>query len=142
MHTSNACDISISERELVYFVDIFFILFENAISKSNVAKDELNINLSITECDDNFIITTTNNCFTEESIDYINKNLDFYRDAYGDESLIKDTIQEEGGTGFFKIWKILEKDLEIRHDIEFNLDSSSLFSVTINLYSKERLLKS
>ena len=142
VHTSNACDISISERELVYFVDIFFILFENAISKSNVAKDELNINLSITECDDNFIITTTNNCFTEESIDYINKNLDFYRDAYGDESLIKDTIQEEGGTGFFKIWKILEKDLEIRHDIEFNLDSSSLFSVTINLYSKERLLKS
>jgi len=131
---------SFSERILIYLVDMFFILFENAISKSNVPKEDLEIKLLIdADHDNNITISTRNNCLTEENIEHLNSELDFYRDAYGNENLIKDTLQDEGGTGFFKIWKILEKDLEIPHKNKFLFLDNNNFEVLLLLHNSKSL---
>ncbi|PWF64015.1 hypothetical protein CBX96_07425 [Shewanella sp. BC20] len=122
------------QRNVSYWVDVFFILFENAISKSQLEREDLNVKLLILKAGDNSIsITCSNN--TREIVDVEKKNLElkFYKDAYGDEELTKDAIQSEGGTGFFKIWKIIERDLGLNHRIDFGFDASKSFFVNLNI---------
>lgn len=133
-------DCIFSESILTYVVDMFFILFENAISKSNTPKESLCLRVVLDSDKDNDIkIMTTNCCAMEKEINSLNSDLDYYRDAYGDEVLIKDTLQEEGGTGFFKIWKILEKDLEISHKANFMFLDNGTFEVTLILKKSKSL---
>lgn len=115
----------ISSRSISYFADIFHILFENAISKSGLDRGRLNINVTISSGEGGFVNISVSNSCRENSINKI--DLDFYQEAYGDEELIRDSLQKEGGTGLFKIWKILEKDLDIKHNM--------------NIYSKENIFK-
>ena len=62
-----------------------------------------------------------------------NNDIEFYRDAYGNEDMIRGVLQKEGGTGFFKIWKILDKDLETPHDIEIGFVENDGFFVRLFL---------
>lgn len=130
----------LSEKGLKYFVDIFFILLENAISKSKLAKDELIVKIVLDRSDDNQLkLYCTNNCNISSTTEEYNASLNFYREAYGDESLIKGRLQDEGGSGFFKIWKILAVDLETQHDIQFKLDDTNLFTVRIDFNESKNL---
>ena len=85
------------------------------------------------------VINTTNNCLIDGSLDEHNKKIQFYKDAYGNEALIKGVLQKEGGTGFFKIWKILEKDLEISHSIDLEFTENDTFSVDLILNRSKSL---
>lgn len=130
----------LSERNLSYMVDVFFILFENAISKSKLPKHQLFIKVTIYKNDDGqIVIRTTNKCLIDGPLEEYNKNIQFYKDAYGNETLIKGVLQKEGGTGFFKIWKILEKDLEISHSIDLEFNDDDTFSVELILNSSKSL---
>jgi hypothetical protein len=130
----------LSERSLSYMVDVFFILFENAISKSKLPKHQLSIKVLICKNDEGqVVINTTNNCLIDGSLDEHNKKIQFYKDAYGNEALIKGVLQKEGGTGFFKIWKILEKDLEISHSIDLEFTENDTFSVDLILNRSKSL---
>ncbi|MDQ7727918.1 hypothetical protein [Halomonas sp. SpR8] len=129
-----------SERTLSYMVDVFFIIFENAISKSNIPKSQLRIKLRVFKDDEGFlVIQVENNCNLDGSVTDLNKKLKFYQDAYGNESLIKGVLQKEGGTGFFKLWKILEKDLEIKHSAEMYFKENSDFVVKLILVESKVL---
>lgn len=126
----------ISGKSLSYFVDIFHILFENAISKSGLSRDGLDIRVSISKEESKYKITITN--LVDQ--DFPSKiDLDFYQGAYGDEALINDVLQQEGGTGLFKIWKILDKDLGIPHDANIRFKNEDEFEVTFNLCSCEAI---
>lgn len=121
---------AVSEKTLSYMVDLFFILFENALSKSKLDKGNLAINVTIDKNEDGCIeLKASNNTMPDKPVDELNQNLEFYREAYGDELLIKDVLQKEGGTGLFKIWKILEKDLEIKHNMKVYFSGDSTFNV-------------
>ena len=127
----------ISNESLSSFVDIFHILFENAISKSQISRDDLAIMVFVKEHSEKILLTIINNC-DQNAI--TNDDVKFYQEAYGDENLIKDILQNEGGTGFFKIWKILEKDLGIEHS--FFLDAGKeLFSVNFEIMSNKHIRK-
>ncbi len=129
-------------RSLTFFVDILYILFENAISKSNIAKDEVNIKVSLTEnSNSNIVLAISNNCSIIDSIEESNKKLNFYRDSYGKDKIIKDNVQGEGGTGFFKICKILTKDLDVRHTNEFGYDDENNFSVNITIIDTSKVIR-
>lgn len=128
-----------SERNLSYMVDVFFILFENAISKSNIDKNKLKVILII-QMENGFLkIVSKNNYSDLEDIGKKKGSLDFYRDAYGNESVIRDVLQKEGGTGFFKLWKILEKDLDVKHKFDIFFDDAGFFNVSLILFENNSL---
>jgi|GEM_PF-2119805 len=127
---------------LSYFVDILYILFENAISKSNLSKDELIIKAQLIEDTKTgaLILSVENNCVEVSSIENANEEIDFYRKSYGKDSIINGNVQGEGGTGFFKIWKILFKDLELQHNIEFGYDKKDKFGIKIQIYNPQKVI--
>lgn len=138
--TNNKIECTLSERSLTYMVDVFFILFENAISKSKKEKFQLDLNVKIYKKNENdLILEVTNNCLLEKSIDEHNAELNFYKEAYGNESLIKNKLQEEGGSGFFKIWKILAKDLEIEHEIQMHFTEDNKFFIKLIMHEPKSL---
>ncbi|MFV7784958.1 hypothetical protein ACNPKB_12950 [Shewanella marisflavi] len=130
---SEKYELQIQQKYVSYWVDIFFILFDNAISKSNLEKSDLSITVNVEKLENEIIITVSNN--TRAVNDYLNENrkLKFYKEAYDNENLIRDVIQSEGGTGFFKLWKIMKRDLNIKHFIEFGYISNNTFSVSITI---------
>ena len=133
---SDTARCKIPGKSLSYFVDIFHILFENAISKSGLARDHLDIMVKIQRVDDVYKLVISNRTTANLSS---SSDLAFYREAYGDEALIKDVIQQEGGTGLFKIWKILEKDLGIYHKSDFQFTNNDRFEVVFFLNSGEAI---
>ncbi len=140
VETENNIKCLFTERNLFHLVDLFHILLENAVSKSNVSRDVLYIQILINKTfDEKIVIEVKNNFNPTSSIEHLNSSLDFYRDAYGDEELIADIIQQEGGTGFFKIWKILQKDLEINHSFEVEIDEDLNFCVKLTLNPSTKL---
>lgn len=122
------------QKNVSYWVDVFFILFENALSKSQLEKTTIFIEVNVDSNEENELtIECKNNIKKISNLDSMNADLRFYKEAYGDESLTKDAIQSEGGTGFFKIWKIVAKDLGISHEIDFNYETDSTFIVKLVL---------
>lgn len=73
----------------------------------------------------------SNNCAPIEDVDSANDSLAFYRESYGKEAFALKASQGEGGSGFFKIWKSLAKDLELAHRIDFGYDCADRFVVSI-----------
>jgi hypothetical protein len=118
---------------LSYFVDIFYVLFENAVSKSNLSKDNLSIIVSINIIEGNWVLSITNNCLEIYDVQKANSDLDFYRSNYGREDYSLRAAQGEGNTGLFKVWKALAKDLQLQHQIDFGYVSSEGFSVKISV---------
>lgn len=125
-----AVECKISSRSISYFADMFHILFENAISKSGLSRGRLNIIVHIFSTEEGFVNISVSNDCSEESIKKI--DIDFYQEAYGDEELIRDSLQKEGGTGLFKIWKILEKDLDIKHEMKVYI-GDNVFCITFSI---------
>lgn len=52
---------------------------------------------------------------------------------YGQEDLALRAAQGEGGSGFYKIWKALAKDLDLEHRIEFGYSDNETFKVKITM---------
>lgn len=128
-------------KSLSFFVDILYILFENAISKSNLPKEELKVKASLAEeKEGNICLLVTNNIQEIPSVEEANEEIDFYRESYGKDKIINHNVQGEGGTGFFKIWKILSKDLEIDHKINFGFVENEIFSVVITILNPEKVI--
>ena len=80
------------------------------------------------------------NCQEVSSVDEANEEIDFYRESYGKDKIMNDNVQGEGGTGFFKIWKILSKDLEIYHKIKFGFVGNKNFSVMITMLNPDKVI--
>lgn len=119
---------------LSYFVDFLFVLLDNCVSKSGLDAD-VQVNTSFVADGESLHITVRNNCIPVVDVDWANEELQFYRDHYGKESYSLRAAQGEGGSGFFKVWKALTKDLELAHQIWFGYTSDDTFEVriTINL---------
>lgn len=136
---SEKFEIQIQQKNVSYWVDVFFILFENAISKSHLEKNDVSISVDIEKINDLVTITVSNRTKPIEKYEIENFNLDFYRNAYGDEELTRDAIKGEGGTGFFKIWKIMMRDLNIKHEISFGYKDNNMFSVSLTLFNMDKI---
>ncbi|AUI66849.1 hypothetical protein [Glaesserella sp. 15-184] len=130
-------DFKISSKNLSYIVDILLILFENSISKSGFTKKEdINTEISIKQSEKGTIlISCKNNYRACEPASCLNKKLEFYRESYGNESRMRKYLQQEGGSGLFKIWKIIAIDLNIsEHNTNFYYDNECFI---INIEMKE-----
>lgn len=117
---------------LSYFVDFLYVLLDNAVTKSGL-EEEVCVNTSFSVDGEELIIQISNDCIPVVDVDWANEELDFYREHYGKETYALTAAQGEGGSGFFKVWKALTKDLELFHKIWFGYISADRFEVRISL---------
>lgn len=126
------CNQTLDGKYLSSFVDIFYIIFENALSKSKLHRDELKVKVDINANHDELEIIIENNCL-EVNVLEKEKELDYYRSAYGNESLMREASQQEGGTGIFKICNTINKEFGFEHTNDFGYINSELFQTRIVL---------
>src|SRR6185369_1371674 len=81
---------------LSYIVDLLYILFENAISKSHLPKESIELVLNLNSDSNAVVLTVTNRCAHVSDLDHANSQLDKYRTSYGNQDLHKKHIQGEG----------------------------------------------
>ena len=117
---------------LSYFVDVLFVLLDNAVTKSGLDRG-IWVDSAFQTVDGDLQIMVVNNCRPIENIIAANEELNFYRQHYGKESYALQAAQGEGGSGFFKVWKALTKDLELPHKIEFGYITIDSFEVKITI---------
>jgi hypothetical protein len=86
------------------------------------------------------VLEVTNNCSPLQDFQKSNSELDFYRDSYSDDEIINTGSQVEGGTGLFKIKKILSKDMETDHKISFEFSTNELFCISISITEPYEIL--
>lgn len=125
---------------LSYIVDLLYILFENAISKSHLPKDFLELTLKLSSEQNVVKVVVTNKCLEVSDINIANTQLEYYRTSYGNTDLHRKNIQGEGGTGFFKIYNILKNLLGLEHSIQFGYITNNSFQVEINITNFEKVL--
>lgn len=134
---SDTSEFQFQGRALSYLVDVLYVLLDNAVTKSNLQRDELEIITHLERGDRRTVFSVRNNCLPVADFISANHDLDFYRSTYGKEQLAWKTAQGEGGSGFFKVWKALAKDLELAHDIEFGYECGNTFKVSISFDNLE-----
>lgn len=128
---TDSTSIQFQGRALTYLVDVLYVILENCVTKSNLAKEGLMISGSLNLVDDALELIIENNCSPVGDYMLANSALGTYRERYGKESYMLPASRSQGGTGLFKIWKALSKDLDLEHTLEFGYTSTSSFKVKL-----------
>ncbi|CAI1882239.1 Uncharacterised protein [Serratia proteamaculans] len=117
-------------RTLSSFVDILYIVFENAVTKSQFKKEDLVIELDFDLREDlSSSLTITNNCLPVNDVFEENKSIQIYRERYVDFATHIKLAQGEGRSGLIKIAKILSKDLRLEHSVTMQYSEVNAFSI-------------
>lgn len=111
-------------------VDAFYIFFENAVSKSKLAKDDLGVRVQAGIANDMLIISVSNKCVKILDVEHANKKLERYRSP-GESRKVVSAAQGEGGSGFFKVWRLLLKDMSVTADMNIGFTDAENFQVRI-----------
>jgi len=130
-------------KTLDSFVDILFILFDNAFQHSGL-NDSTKIEIKIEKIENFINIMIKNNIKTKENLATLNEKNMVHLNAYGTLEATAN-IGNEGNTGFNKIWKIITKDLSINeHTLDFkfieNSNNNIEFVVNLNINVEELIV--
>ncbi|HEE9861369.1 hypothetical protein I6M76_08885 [Citrobacter cronae] len=128
-------------RTLSSFVDVLYMIFENAKTKSLLKKDDVNIKISLSYSDnDNAELTISNSCKEISDIVQENRNLEGYRQKYLSYINYLTFAQGEGNTGLIKIAKILNQDLELNHTMTIGYTSNDAFEIKFTFYDFSKVI--
>ncbi|AXY32297.1 hypothetical protein [Yersinia pseudotuberculosis] len=128
-------------RTLSSFVDVLYMIFENAKTKSLLKKDDVDINISLLHHDnDNAELTISNRCKEISDIEKENRNLEEYRHKYISYINYLTFAQGEGNTGLIKIAKILNQDLELNHIMTIGYTSNDTFEIKFTFYDFSKVI--
>lgn len=111
-------------------VDAFYIFFENAVFKSKLEKDALDIRVQAGVFNDALEISVSNKCAEILDVKQANRELDRYRSP-GESRKVVHAAQGEGGSGFFKVWRLLLKDMSVTADMHIDFVDAEKFQVKI-----------
>lgn len=137
VHHSDDSGVQFQGRALSYLVDVLYVLLDNCVTKSNLPRTELEIVSRIYRDQGRTILSVVNNCSPVPDVTKSNDDLNFYRDSYGEDTFALKAAQGEGGSGLFKVWKALAKDLDLVHKMEFGYTHNDSFSVSIAIEDSE-----
>lgn len=132
-------NIILNERTFKSMGDIFYILFEN-IFKHSERKENIDIFVSCTSEKNNITIKCCNNL--SEQIDVISfKKL--IEDKQNKFNLNQDInmASKEGGSGFYKIKKMLSVDLNCKLNIYFKINKDNFFEICLDIEGDEILVE-
>jgi len=134
--------INLQGKTLDSFIDILFILFDNAFKHSNL-NEQTRIIIEIKQ-DNNYIyINMKNNISVNANLLELNTHIDSIFKQYGTKQATAQ-INKEGKTGFNKIWKLLVTDLETQeHSLNANFvedKKEKFFEVNLKINAQELLV--
>lgn len=113
-------------------VDILYIVFENIIKHSGIKEDKLDVNIMCRNKNGVLSLEVKNKM---EKINFENRNivkLNSIRECIKSGEFIEGA-RNEGGSGFFKIAKILKYDLKCFNSIDFDFLESEVFYIKIGM---------
>ncbi|MEN4053123.1 hypothetical protein [Sulfurimonas sp. NWX79] len=124
------------------FIDILFILFDNAFKHSKL-NEQTKITVLVTQEEQHMCINLKNNVKAYDTLENLNRHIDFIFTGYGTKQATL-TINKEGNTGFNKIWKLLSTDLHTaNHDLNAKFieeDSKIFFEVNLKINAEGLLI--
>ncbi len=127
--------------KLTFFVDVLYMLFENAISKSELKKEDVNISLTLTENDDDsHTLAITNNCKEIFNLEEENNKLRTQIERYNLYQKHLDFLQGEGRSGLVKIAKIIKKDLELNNEMKLAYQDDTQFKIEFIFTNLEKVM--
>lgn len=118
-------------------VDISFIIFENIFKHSGLNEVQ-KIKLSCYLEEENLIFVCINEVANYFDIDALNKIMEEKREKLK-QSDVLEMVSKEGGSGFYKIYKIISIDLKCHIKMEFTYLTDFHFSIKLVISSKELL---
>lgn len=118
-------------RTLDGLVDIFGILFENAIDHCGLDINKLEVAVSIKFENGRITISMTNSLAVEMITDESQAALQAIRDVLGKDGA-KKFLQNEGRSGFHKIWKIISAPIYSDALMAFDYTQDKTFAVSVS----------
>jgi hypothetical protein len=115
-------------RTLASFVDLFFILIENAVRHARPEGAPCLLDINTTEADGLFTIVATNNVTADADAGALAKRIVTIKQTLADKRF--DVVAMEGGSGFHKLRKIIMSDFGSENMFDFEV-SNNQFVVTI-----------
>lgn len=129
-------DFKLKGRTLKSFSDIAFILFDNIIKHSKVS-GEIPTGIKLDKVDDVIILSCSNQIDSSLVSEDKKKELDALKNKINKETDYQN-VKIEGGSGFYKIKKIVSVDMGYSSNINFEYDEN-IFGVEIKIKLKEEL---
>ncbi|WP_342750944.1 hypothetical protein OH491_07265 [Termitidicoccus mucosus] len=125
--------ISISNKYFTTFVDMFLLLLSNAVKHSGLQESSIDIKISGHVTRESMTINITNKLCDSVSVKAVHEVVnERWRQALMDNT--RDAVRAEGGSGLFKLHKLLKYNLkEHVPRVTFSTPSSHEFCVTIAL---------
>lgn len=128
----DSTNVSWRGEALTSFVDVLYILFENCASKSMLSKEFLVVSAGLTANADSVVLWIENNCCIENSIGDANRQLQRHREMFESPYFSLDSVQQEGGSGFRKIRRIMEKDMMSKFSVSMGFSGSTKFRISFD----------
>lgn len=113
------------------FVDVFFILFDNILKHCGIVNEPL-VTVSAFRTNKKVHIVFENEVNSNLNIPKGNEKLRQIKQLM-EEVEATDNVKREGGTGLYKIKKILAVDLKIKNQINFEITQDHYFKVWIEI---------
>lgn len=125
-------DYQFRPESLRSLVEIFFVLFQNAIIHSKIQDDIVSISLEAKADDGDLIISVENGIALITDIQSLTENLKQAEINYAhDTAMLKARLEK--GSGLSKIWRISQYSLKTEHSIQLNLIDHKTVRVTLHL---------
>jgi len=123
-------------RTFTSFVFLYFILLENVARHSGLREYErVQVQIEVSRRKDNLEIVVENEIGDDTDIDALRRKLVVLEKPQSGLEALRG-IRTEGGTGFYKLCKIIGYDLGSKtYDVSFN-EEANIFTVRLNLETK------
>ena len=122
--------ITLKGSTLRHMVDIIYIILDNAIKHTNLPKDKLQINISYSKIKNDIKLYSTNNTEVKDNFKTLNNNFKSIKKKINNNTFLTQA-HSEGGSGFFKIAKILKYDFKCHYYINFGYKNKKIFFVRL-----------
>ncbi|PFF22489.1 hypothetical protein CN324_05250 [Bacillus anthracis] len=116
------------------FVDVSFIIFENIFKHSGILEQQ-QIEISCYLENEKLIFNCINKISESIEIEALNKLMNEKKEKLKDRNVLE-MVNKEGGSGFYKIHKIISIDLKCDIDMEFTYLDDFRFSITLIISNK------
>lgn len=128
-------------RTLTYFVDILYIFLENAVSKSNLTRDDLIVMVQLQSLEkETYSLSISNNCLPIDDLIEKNRELTLYHQQLNSATDYLVGSQKEGKSGYKKVTKILKDEMKIDFSLDFEYETNQKFTVTLLFNNFEKVL--
>jgi hypothetical protein len=126
----------LSGKTLKSFVDIIYILLDNVLKHNTYIARKPNLKISCFKTEEKIKIETENTLGEYKDISRENNKLEMIRQQL-DKAKAIDSVRMEGGTGFYKIQRIITFDLKCQNSkIDFLITTGGTFRTTIEMDNK------